>query len=170
SYLVPFEEECVKLAIGVPTYNCITNEVFNFHAYNIFGMGDMIAIEKMLNVKGHNGFCPCRSCKIKGVRNVSGGDTIYYIPLTHPHIPGERPRSWNPRNLPLRTHSDWPDLVIELKDLRLKKDRNNLMFDQGIKGLPALGRVGCLDFARSFPWDIMHLFFENIIRILVNLW
>ncbi|KAJ7719690.1 hypothetical protein DFH07DRAFT_1067838 [Mycena maculata] len=76
SYLVPFEEECVKLAIGVPTYNCITNEVFNFHVYNIFGMGDMI---EMLNVKGHNGFCPCRSCKIKGNTLARG------IPVTSPY-------------------------------------------------------------------------------------
>ncbi|KAJ7808167.1 hypothetical protein B0H14DRAFT_3482564 [Mycena olivaceomarginata] len=40
----------------------------------------------------------------------------------------------------------------------------------GIKGLPALCRVGSMDSAHSYPWDFMHLLFENIIPNLVKLW
>jgi hypothetical protein len=52
--------------------------VFNLRAHTIIGMGDILAMEKMLNIKGHNAFCPCRSCKIKGARNISAGQSIYY--------------------------------------------------------------------------------------------
>ncbi|KAJ6451860.1 hypothetical protein C8R47DRAFT_998293, partial [Mycena vitilis] len=169
SFLFPYDDECAKLAKGVPTFDCVAESMFDLHAYTIFGMGDIIAIEKMLNIKGHNGFCPCRSCKMKGVRNLSG-PTIYYIPLTHPDTPGMPRRAWNPENLPLRKHSDFFDVVDRLEDLSLIQEKEDLKFNEGIKGLPALRRVGCLDFARSFPWDIMHLFFENIVRILVNFW
>jgi hypothetical protein len=170
SFLHPFDEECVLLAIGVPTYNCITKSVFNLHAYTIIGMGDMLAIEKLINIKGHNGFCPCRSCKMKGARNTIGGDTIYYLPLTHPDIADEPRRAWNPNNLPLRTHQDFIDVANKLDSLNVEKQKKDLAFDEGIKGLPALRRVGSLNYARSFPWDIMHLFFENIIRFLLQLW
>jgi hypothetical protein len=170
SFLVPFEEECVLLAIGIPTYDCLSKSVFDLHAYVFIGMGDIIAIEKMLNLKGHNGFCPCRSCKMKGARNVAGRDTIYYYPLQHPDDPGQPRRSWNPERLPLREHGDFVKVFNKLNKLKKGKHKKDLTFHEGIKGLPALRRVGCLDFARSFPWDIMHLFFENIVRILVNLW
>jgi hypothetical protein len=170
SFLVPFEDECVLLAAGIPTYDCISAAVFDLHAYTIFGMGDILAVEKLLNTKGHNAFCPCRSCKMKGIRNISGGDTIYYIPLTHPDLPGEPRRSWNPTNLPLRHHDDFIDITNRLQTLKLVKDRKQLTFYEGINGLPALRRVGSLDFARSYPWDIMHLFFENIVPNLVKLW
>ncbi|KAJ6611080.1 hypothetical protein B0H10DRAFT_1810356, partial [Mycena sp. CBHHK59/15] len=142
---------------------------FDLHAYTIIGMGDILAIVKMFNIRGHNTFCPCCSC-IKGARNASGGDTIYYIPLAHPVVPGEPRRSWNPTNLPLRVQNDFVDVAYQLTTLQSTKDQENLTFHEGIKGLPALRRVGSLDFARSYPWDIMHLFFENIVRDLVNLW
>lgn len=170
SFLVPFDDECAQLAIGVPTYNCVSESIFNLHAYTIFGMGDIIAIEKLLNIKGHNAFCPCRSCKIKGARIGTGKNQVYYVPLTHPDLPGQPRRSWNPRNLPPRTHEDFTVVADNLDDMQYVKDQKDYTFDEGIKGLPALRRVGCLDYARTFPWDIMHLFFENVVRILVKLW
>ncbi|KAJ7307666.1 hypothetical protein DFH08DRAFT_927436 [Mycena albidolilacea] len=159
SFLFPFEDECVLLAAGIPTYDCVSAAVFDLHAYTIFGMGDILAVEKLLNTKGHN-----------GIRNISGGDTIYYIPLTHPDLPGEPRRSWNPTNLPLRHHDDFIDITNRLQTLKLVKDRKQLTFHEGINGLPAPQRVGSMDFARSSPWDIMHLFFENIVPNLVKLW
>lgn len=40
----------------------------------------------------------------------------------------------------------------------------------GIKGMPALKRVGSIDYACGVPWDFMHLLFENVVKNLVNLW
>jgi hypothetical protein len=65
--LSPFEDECALLAKGVPTYHCVQEAVFALHAYNLFPHGDIVAIEKLLNIKGHNGFSPCRLCEIQGV-------------------------------------------------------------------------------------------------------
>ena len=59
TFLYPFETECVELAIGVKTFHCITQSHFPLHAYILFPHGDIVAIEKLLNIKGHNGKCPC---------------------------------------------------------------------------------------------------------------
>jgi hypothetical protein len=48
--------------------------------------------------------------------------------------------------------------------------RRNSKKYYGIKGLPALCRVGSMDPAHSYPWDVMHLFFENIIPNLIKFW
>jgi hypothetical protein len=109
SYLVPFEDECVELAIGVPTYNAVTRQVFTLRGYNLFGLGDIIALEKIMNIKGHNGFCPCRSCEIKGARNIAGHEKIYYVPLTHPDG-----RVWVAERLPKRTHESFYKITEDI--------------------------------------------------------
>jgi hypothetical protein len=58
-FLYPLENECVELARGVPTEDLVECTTFNLHAYNIFTTGDIVAIEKFLHIKGHNGICPC---------------------------------------------------------------------------------------------------------------
>jgi len=60
TFLYPYETECVELAISVKTFDCVTQSHFPLHGYNLFPHGDIIAIEKLLNIKGHNnGKCPC---------------------------------------------------------------------------------------------------------------
>jgi hypothetical protein len=107
SFLFPFKEECILLATGVQTFHAIKQWLFLLHAYNIFPQGDIIAIEKFLNTKGHNGITPCRGCKIKAVR---GCDKTYYVPLISPG--GQR--TCDPSNLPLRLHGDWATATLEI--------------------------------------------------------
>lgn len=170
SFLVPLDDELAALAVGVETFNSLTKKVFDLHAYNMFGHGDIIAMEKMLNIKGHNSLSPCRSCEMKGFRNVTGGEKIYYIPLSAPCDKHEQPESWDPRNLPLRTHEHFLSVIDEIENSDTTRDAEKLAKYHGIKGLPALRRVGSLDLVRSYPWDCMHLFFENIIPNLIVLW
>ncbi|KDQ51673.1 hypothetical protein JAAARDRAFT_62365 [Jaapia argillacea MUCL 33604] len=152
--MAPFDDECARFAHGVETYDAQENEVFLLHGYDLFGQGDIITIEKLLGLKGHNGFAPCRSCEIKGHRNIQGGGTNYYYPLRapmdDPDNANEPPRTWAPMDLPLRTHTGFLKQLDEINTARQT--------------------VGSLDYARSFPWDWMHLFLENNGPNLVDLW
>ncbi|KAJ7624105.1 hypothetical protein DFH06DRAFT_1481700 [Mycena polygramma] len=102
------------LANGIPTYDSLDRETFDLHAYNIAGHGDILAVEKMMNIKGHNSLSPCRNCRIKGFRNVTGGETIYYVPLSAPCEPHQQPATWDPRNLPLRTHKHFLEIIDKI--------------------------------------------------------
>jgi hypothetical protein len=84
SFLIPMDDELAQLAIGVPTYDSLTRSIFELHAYNLFAHGDTIVIEKMVNIKGHNSSCPCRSCQMKGQRNATGGETNLLYSPCHP--------------------------------------------------------------------------------------
>ncbi|KAF8833390.1 hypothetical protein BDN67DRAFT_865087, partial [Paxillus ammoniavirescens] len=67
SFLSPLDDESAELASGVPTFDVAQQDMFPLHAYIIFKLGDIIAIEKFLRIKGHNAIYPCRSCKIRAV-------------------------------------------------------------------------------------------------------
>jgi hypothetical protein len=165
SFLCPFEDECVLLARGVPTFHSIRRQIFDLHAYNLFPQGDIVAIEKLLNIKGHNAIMPCRSCDI--IATISPGpDKTYYVPLT---LPGGK-QMWNPDRLPLREHGDWAIATRNIDRQSSAKKKNDVAKTYGIKGMPALQRVGSIDYARGVPWDFMHLLFENVVQNLVNLW
>lgn len=170
TFLAPFDDECASLAIGILTYDSLARDQFLLRAYYIAILGDLLTIEKTLCTTGHGGYCPCRSCEIKGFRDVENQATVYYVALTRPHVEGEPNRSWDPNNLPLRTHDSFAKTVKLIENEPLITDKKALTRFYGIKGMPALTRVGSLDFARSVPWDWMHLLLENIIPRLVDLW
>src|ERR1700722_3485310 len=171
SFLTLFEDECAELALGVPTFNFLDNTEFDLHAYLVFQTGDIVAMEKLLNIRGHNGYSPCRSCSMKGVRNVTEGGTIYYIPLTTPNLPHQSRPSMDPRSLPLRHHNDFITTAKRMAAAQTAKKREKIGKYHGIRGEPILGcRVNTIDHANSSPWDCMHLFFENDIPNMVSLW
>jgi hypothetical protein len=47
---------------------------------------------------------------------------------------------------------------------------NILAKNSGIKGIPILSYLPSLLFPYSFPYDFMHLIFENFMRNLILLW
>ncbi|KAJ2913165.1 hypothetical protein MD484_g7253, partial [Candolleomyces efflorescens] len=168
SFLLPLEEELAKLAVGVPTYDAESKSIFDMHAYQLFGLGDILAIEKTLRIKGHNSMCACRSCNLKGVRNLAENGKIYYIPLKLPHNRDNNGR--DPRNLPKRTHSQFIETLSTMDSLPTKSAREKKAKATGIKDWPIFRRVNSLDYAKSFPWDWMHLLLENVIPNLLDLW
>ena len=170
SFLFPFDEECVKLAYGVRTFNAATKANFPMRAYRLFTLGDMVSINAELGIKGHNGFSPCRSCEIKGVRDVAGGMTNYYVPLMQPTADDQPPRSWDPSDLPLRTHESFATAKAAIRNAPTQGLAEKLAMYYGINGEPALHRVSSVDLAQCYPWDWMHLFLENIIPSLIKLW
>lgn len=174
-FLAPLEEELVTLAgqNGVETYHCVNDAIFPLHAYSIIAMGDIVAIEKLMGLRGHNSFSPCQSCNIKGIRNEIDGIKVYYLPLKLPrgnqygiHLKGGR----DPRNLIMRMHSDWAAVMENIDAAETKKRKTEISNEHGIKEYAALMHVGSVDLAASVPWDWMHLFLENDIPNLVKLW
>ncbi|KAF9230874.1 hypothetical protein BU15DRAFT_56772 [Melanogaster broomeanus] len=172
SFLTPLEDDCAKLARGIITYDSLDHEMFPLRAYKIFELGDIIAIEKLLDIRGHNAYCPCRSCLISGARNVSGGGTNYYAPLVPP-VGSGLPR-FDPMQLPMRTHEHFEATWEHICNAPTTKARKEIGQAVGIRieGVdePRRHRVGSIDLAKSFPWEWMHIFAENIIPTLVKHW
>ena len=161
SFLYPLYRELKKLARGITSLDLRAKEKFLLHAFLLLIFGDMPAVTKVMRMKGHNSFCPCRFCEIHGVRYPIG--SVYYVPLAR--VNGDA--SYNTITLQKRTHKRFLDQAEEVIMAGTAAEEDRLSMAYGIKGVPLLSLVSTLTLPLSFPLDFMHLIFENLIPNLV---
>ena len=122
--------------------------MFQLHAYLLFKLGNIIAVEKFMKIKGHNGIFPCRSCNIQARR---GDGWTYYVPLRPPKNScniAEEAVEWDPQHLPLRRHDDFVTSATRIATATSKAAKAQIAKETGIKGLPRIRRVKSLDYAQ----------------------
>jgi hypothetical protein len=181
SFLIPLIDELMQLESGVESSalkpegdNVLevedkpeTNEAgYNFvlRAFVILVFGDIPAVSKLLFVKGHNAFRPCRACYIPGVLCRLQRNSVYYVPLMDPRdgIPMQQ--------LAMRTHQHFLIYFDQLEAARTQNERDTIAKDSGIKGRSVFAGLMSIDLATCFPYDIMHLLFENLVPNMVRHW
>lgn len=165
SFLFPLMEELLKAARGLRAYDTATDQVFAFHAYLILVFGDMPAVAKLMKMKGHNSISPCRACSILGISCANLNSNTHYTPLHRHNLP-----SYDPAKLPIRLHHEFLQQAQEVESQATKVARDDLSKLFGINGTPILSRLSSLSFPASFPFDFMHLIWENVTKTLVDLW
>ncbi|KAF8607088.1 hypothetical protein BDV93DRAFT_531710 [Ceratobasidium sp. AG-I] len=143
------------LAQGVPAFDSVNQCAFRLHAYLLACFSDMPAIAKVMCMKGHNGKSPRTN----------------YVPLLCPFAVNDHgPKQYLPNELPLRHHKEFLQQAkqVESTPTDTKEDKRSRHF--GINGLSPLSRLSSLSFPTSFPHDVMHLMFENVVPTLIDLW
>ncbi|KAJ7048297.1 hypothetical protein C8F01DRAFT_1267845 [Mycena amicta] len=171
SYMSLLDNELAQLAHGVHAHHAGNNASFLMRAYMLVGMGDMVAIYKVLNIKGANSASPCRSCEIRGTRVMFPHLGTFYYPLTWPDNPDDNVRMvWDPWDLPLRTEERYELALAHIERAQTKKDKEAQAKHWGVRGLPVLRPVDSLDRGRSFPEDFMHMVFEHVFPMLYEFW
>lgn len=175
SFLIPLIEELALLACGVRAYDALTRTYFALRAYLILAFGDMPAIAKLMRMRGHNGIMGCRMCAIRGVRcPTNPGSTAHYFPLDRSCFTREQRKEdherYDPLNLPLRTHAEIISQANHVADAPNATQMGKRATNCGINGPSSLFILESIDFPTSFPFDFMHLVWENLIPNLVALW
>ena len=156
SFLEPLVEDLQSLEIGIPCWSPVMNKKITLRAYLLFFFGDMPAVAKLMCMHGHNAKKPCRVCMAQG----SCKGTTYYLPLRSP-INYTDDYAWDPRHLPIRDHDTF------LSDANKAANDKAYATSTGISQLSILSRLSSIRFPASFPLDLMHLIFLNV---LPNLW
>lgn len=173
TFFKPFIQELETLTRGVPAYDVVAGRPFFLHAYLLACFGDMLAIAKLMCMKGHNGKSPCRACHILGVRTPTGPDlNTNYIPLLRPFSkePPNKLRAYNPLDLPRRTHTKSITQAIYVGDALNDAEETWQGWDTSINALSPLACLSSIDFPGSFPHDFVHVIFENVVPGLIDLW
>ncbi|KAF9645325.1 hypothetical protein BDM02DRAFT_3101561 [Thelephora ganbajun] len=135
-------------------------EFFWLHVYLILAFGDYPALAKLMHMKGHNDLCPCQFCEIHGV--CAPGVKVYYIPLFQPN------GSMSPADLPMHNHTTFIKQANQVLAVTTINKANELAKEHSIKGIWVLSSLSSLNFLLSFPFNFMHLIFENLIPNLVQ--
>ena len=78
--------------------------------------------------------------------------------------------NYNPSSLPLRSTEEMLHQGKEVQLAPNKTKSDQLSRKYGIKGVPILASLKSLSFPLSFPYDFMHLIWENLINNLIMLW
>jgi hypothetical protein len=103
---------------------------------------------------------------IEAIRGLTAnGGTHLYCPL---HRPGGA--SIDPLRLRLRTHNNTVRAGLKVLKATTESARTKLATDSGVKGVSLLARLPSISLPASFPIDIMHLVWINLIPQLVKLW
>ena len=171
SFLYPLAEELLHLSEGVRAFNASTGELFRLRAYLIMAFGDIPAVSLLMKMKGHNGIASCRLCNIRGLRVPETENTAHYVPLdrsSHPQ-PGDILK-YDPCKLPMRTHNDFVRDAHLVVTAATRAEEERIAKLSGIKGRTILLALDSLTFPLSFPYDFMHLIYENLIKNLISLW
>ena len=167
SFCWPLVQELIQLELGIKAFNVISQALFLLHAYLILVFGDIPAMALVMHTKGQNGIRPCWICNIKGVRFDSRTN---YVPLQWDKIPGATPPQYFPSNLPIWTHEK---LMKQANNIQMAPNNAThewLAKEHGIKGIPVLSSVSSISFPSSFPFNFMHLVWENLIHNLIDFW
>ncbi|KAB5591318.1 hypothetical protein CTheo_5234 [Ceratobasidium theobromae] len=148
SFLVPLMEELLELEGGIVTSGLSPD-----------------GSRYLLLLKGHNAFSPCRTCYVEGCKHPSNRVTVYYIPLVRPNEAAE----WDCNQLPIRTHARF------LEDIQNIEGATGWTLAQltkhyGINGRSIFSHLKSIDLTCCAPYDIMHLFFENVVPNLILHW
>jgi len=175
SFLWPAVMELLRLSIGVRAFDAVRSAIFCLRAYLILVFGDMPAMAMIMRMKAHNAILPCRACKITGLRVPNSRATAHYVPLDrsrHPDVlvAPDAVERFDPNNLPMRTHDEIRALGEEVQSALTQTRAEDLAKAYGIKGVSILFYLSSISFPVSFPFDFMHLIWENLIPNLVLWW
>lgn len=175
SFLWPAVEELLQLAMGVKAYDITRGELFALRAFLIVVFGDIPAVSMVMRIKGHNGLLPCRMCKIRALRIPDSRAPTHYVPhnrAQHPSVKADAYaiKVYDTASLPLRTHAEFTQQAREVQMAPNEAQSQQLAKEFGIKGISVLSYLSSLFFPLSFPYDFMHLIFENVIKNLILLW
>jgi len=154
-------------------YDALSSSIFTLHAYVIAGFGDIPAVSMLMHMKGHNGLCPCQMCKIQGIGIPGLQNKTLYVPLSCCIGNRRMPTNvveYDPERLPLCLHDSFMAQAKSVEAAPIGMRRKELAKAYSIKGVPLLSALGSLRFPQSFPFDFMHLIWENLIPNLVLFW
>lgn len=92
-------------------------------------------------------------------------DNRLYVPLRRP-----TGTQYDPLNLPLRQHDTLMARARLVESATNDAEEKQRSQEYGIKGVPLLSTLPSLSIPHSFPYDFMHLMWENVIKTLILLW
>jgi Transposase family tnp2 len=167
SFLRVMVDELKELAIGIEdVYDAFTKTQFTLRAHLVLVSGDLPAIAKVMGISGHNSYHYCRFCTLQGVHHGH-----IYCPLRAPdgYAP-EHAFNHDPANLTLRNNPTYRQIASDTLESETFNPFVPSKPPYGVAQYSTLYELDTIDFPRSFPIDVMHLIYENVVPKMFRWW
>jgi len=110
-------------------------------------------------------------CRIEGICIKDLRNRMLYVPLSHCNHPDPtNVIEYHLERLLLCSHDSFMAQAKSVESVPTPIQQEELAKAYGIKGVPLLSALGSLKLPQSFPYDFMHLIWENLIPNLVLFW
>ncbi|CAG8712578.1 11303_t:CDS:2, partial [Gigaspora margarita] len=160
---LPPEQHVKKENLLISTIMPGHKEPKDLNSFLFLAISELHELEKGIEYSSHNSYSGCCYCNIMGTYS----SHVYYS--TQP-LKEKKSKIYNPANLPLRTHNEFKRWIQEIQDAQTKSEQNQKIKCYGISKRSILFDLNTTNFSKTFPVDIMHLFYENIAGYLLNHW
>jgi hypothetical protein len=173
SYLYVLFEDMAIASEGIWMWDAVDSSYFVNRAYICMALGDMLGSAKLNGMAGHSAIYGDRFSLVKGAKasNKKGAKAQYYpvssstIAMVNPGRP-----SYNFQNLPLREEDFYWKTIEKLQNAPNKAQRTAITKDTGISRMPLCAASPAFLHPSFFPLDPFHLFYENCMAFIWDLW
>ncbi len=173
SFIYPLFEEMASASVGMWTWDAVDSSYFILRAYLCGVKGDMLGSAKLSGMAGHSAQFGDRFSLVQGARPAKDrGAKAQYYPISPP----EKER-YNPdrdivdlKNLPLRGQRRYWETIERLQRVATKRARQNIVKETGISRLTICAASPAFRHPLFFPLDPFHLFYENCMVHIWDLW
>ena len=172
SFIYPLFEEMAQASVGMWTWDAVDSSYFILKAFVCGVKGDMLGSAKLSGMAGHSALYGDRFSLIPGARSAKAGGKPQYYPISPPEKKTyniDRP-TVNMRSLPLRAQNHYWETIKRLDSASTQKEYKRIVQDTGISRLTICAASPAFSHPSFFPLDPFHLFYENCMVHIWDLW
>ncbi|KAF7986439.1 hypothetical protein HWV62_31195 [Athelia sp. TMB] len=173
SFCYPLFQELAKASAGIWTWDAVESSYFVLHMWAVMALGDMLGSAKLSGMAGHAALFGDHFTMVKGARSSRRKGAKYqYYPLNPPANALYNPDriSYDFFSLPYRDEQTYWQTIQDLKLLPNKTDRAKIVTRTGVSRLPLCAASNAFIHPSFFPLDPFHLFYENCMPHLWDIW
>jgi hypothetical protein len=174
SYLYTLFEDMAVASEGIWTWDAVDSSYFTSRACICMALGDMLGSAKLNGMAGHSAVYGDRFSMVKGARSsLKKGSKAQYYPISPPENSKYNPdrlEAYDLRNLPIRQEDFYWRTIENLHKTTTKAGRATITKNTGISRMPLCAASPAFLHPTFFPLDPFHLFYENCMAFIWDLW
>ena len=170
-FVYPLFQELAVASVGMWTWDAIDSSYFVLRACLCGVKGDMPGSAKLSGMGGHSAFYGDHFSLVHGACTSQNRARLYY-PISPPQR--EIYNSGHPiidfKHFLWRTQEQYWTSIKELESARTEKERQKIVYGSGISRLSICAASPAFSHPSFFPLDPFHLFYENCMPFIWDLW
>jgi hypothetical protein len=175
SFLRPMFEELAKGSEGIWIWDAIDSAWFLIHVYLVIMLGDMLGSAKVNGMSGHTAVHGDRFSMVQGARSsLRTGSKSQYYPLNPPDTESKQfnPKRppYTPNAIPMRDQEAYWGVLAKLASVKTKTGAARISKETGVARIPLAASSAAFIHPAFFPLDPFHLFYENCMPWLWDVW
>ena len=174
SFIWMLFQEMAMASEGIWMWDAIDSSHFVHRSCVVMALGDMLGSAKLNGMAGHTAIFGDRFSMVQGAKSslIKGVKSQYYPmdPPENDRYNPSRPPRYDLSRIPMRSQATYWETIERLGAATTKKERSEITKATGVSRLPLCAASVAFMHPTFFPLDPFHLFYENIMAFIWDIW